>query len=109
MNNQNKSKISKICVNLLISVVVFVTMYCVNYGISWINNLSYTDMLYTTLPFLFLSICTLATFGFVADCIEEKKQREIRKKKRVSVIKRAYKNRNKIILVRSTPKYEIFS
>ena len=105
----NSKGLTKVCINLLIAVVVFIVMYCVNFGLSWINNLSYSDMLFITLPFIGLSVLCVAAFGIVADCIEEKRQREIRKRKRIFVLKRAYRNRNKIVLVKSVPKFELFS
>lgn len=105
----NVKGLTKICINLLIAVVFFIVMYCVNFGLSWINNLSYSDMLFATLPFIVLSILCVAVFGIVADCVEERRQREIRKKKRIFVLKRAYRNRNKIALVKSVTKFELFS
>ena len=99
----NIKGLTKVCINLLIAVVVFIVMYCVNFG------LSYSDMLFITLPFIGLSVLCVAAFGIVADCIEEKRQREIRKRKRIFVLKRAYRNRNKIVLVKSVPKFELFS
>ena len=47
----NVKGLTKVCINLLIAVVVFIVMYCVNFGLSWINNLSYSDMLFVTLMF----------------------------------------------------------
>lgn len=105
----NINGLTKICINLLAAVVVFIIMYCVNFGLSWLNNLSCSDMLIVTLPFIILSILCLATFGIVADRIEERRQMEIRKRKRIFILKRAYRNRNKIIVLKSVPKFELFS
>ncbi len=101
--------LSKICINLLTAVVIFIVLYCINFGLSWINNLSYCDMLLVTLPFLALGICTLAVFGYAAEYAEEKRQQEIRRKKRNFVLKKAYRNRNNIVFVRSIAKYELFN
>lgn len=100
--------INKICINLLMGVVVFIVLYCGNFAISWLKNFEYTDMLFVTLPFLMLGICCAAVFGFAADYAEEKRQRELRKKKRNFVLKNAYRNRNKIVLHGNVVKNELF-
>lgn len=100
--------LTKLCINLLIAVVIFSVLYCVNFGVSWLNKLSYGDMLSVTLPFVALGICCLLAFGIVADNIEEKRQREIRKRKRNFVLKRTYRNRNKIIYLNRAPKFDLF-
>lgn len=105
----NIKGMTKLCINLLVAVVIFTVLYCINFGFSWINNLSYKDMLYVTIPFLILTICCITAFGIVADFIEEKKQREIRKKKRNFVLKMAYRNRNKIVLLKNVYKFELFN
>lgn len=100
--------LTKLCINLLMAVVIFTALYCVNFGVSWLNNLSYGNMLAVTLPFIGLSICCLFAFSIVADNIEEKRQREIRKRKRNFVLKKAYRNRNKIIYLNHVSKLDLF-
>lgn len=100
--------LTKICINLLLAVVVFSVLYCVNFAVSWINSLDYSNMLYITLPFVGLSICCLVTFGIIAERVEEKRQMEIRRKKRMFVLKRAYANRNNIIYLKRAPKLDLF-
>lgn len=105
MNNKG---IRNICINLLGAAVVFIVIYAVNYSLSWINDVSFTDMLMVTLPFAALGILCIAVFAVAADCIEEKKQREIRRKRRIFILKRAYRNRNKIVFFNKMPRLELF-
>lgn len=101
-------KLTKICINLLLAVFVFSAVYCINFAVSWINSLDYGNMLSITLPFVALGICCLVAFGIIAERIEEERQRKIRKRKRMFVLKKAYVNRNNIIYLKSAPKLELF-
>lgn len=100
--------LAKICINLLLAVVAFSAIYCVNFAISWINSLDYGNMLAVTLPFVGLAIVCLIAFGIIAERAEEKRQMEIRRRKRMFVLKRAYKNRNNIIYLKRAPKLDLF-
>ncbi len=104
----NKKGIRNICINLLGAACMFIVIYAVNYGLSWINDASFGDMIMVTLPFALLAILCIAVFGIAAEAIEEKKQREIRRKKRVFILKRAYRNRNKIVFNNKMPRLELF-
>lgn len=101
-------KLIKMCIYLLAGVFAFTAIYCVNFGISWINDLSYENMLTITLPFALCSVFCLIAFGLIADSIKETRDREIRKRKRNSVLNKAYKNRNNIIYLYRVPKFDPF-
>lgn len=100
--------LTKICINLLLAVVAFSALYCVNFALSWINSLDYGNMLSMTLPFVGLAIVCLIAFGIIAERVEEKRQMEIRRKKRMFVLKRAYENRNNIIYLKRATKLDLF-
>lgn len=100
--------LTKICINLLLAVVAFSLIYCVSFALSWINSLDYGNMLTVTLPFVALAIVCLIAFGIIAERVEEKRQMEIRRRKRMFVLKRTYENRNNIIYLKRAPKLNLF-
>lgn len=104
----NIRKMTGVCLNLLAAIVIFTVLYCVNYGVSWVNNLSYTDMLMVTVPFVVLALLSILAYGIVSERIEEKRQREIRRRQRRYIVRTIHRNRNKIIYLRKMPKLELF-
>lgn len=105
MKNRN---LIKICLYLLYSIFACIGIYCVNFGLSWINNLSYKNMLCVTLPFVGFAICFLIAFGLLADNINETKERELRKRKRYKSLKRTFQNSNNIVYLYKVPKFDPF-
>ena len=101
-------KLIKICLYLLFSVFACVCIYCVNFGLSWVNNLSYENMLLITLPFAGFAICFLVAFGLLADNISETRERELRKRKRYKSLKKTLQNSNNIIYLYKVPKFDLF-
>lgn len=104
----NINKLTRLCLITLVLFAVSVMLYCLSYGISWVNLLSLKTMLTVTVPFVVFALACLAGFHIISSRIEEKRQMEIRRRQRQYIVREIYRNRNKIIYLRKVPKLDLF-
>ncbi len=102
------NKLTRLCLITLILFATSVMLYCLSYGISWINLFTVETMLKVTVPFVAFALVCLLGLHIISSRIEEKRLMEMRRRQRQYIVREICKNRHKIIYLRKVPKLDLF-